>query len=230
MTDRRSYSIRELADLSGFSPRTIHFYIRKGLLQGMGRRGPRTRYPAEHLDRLRLIQRLQRDERMTLDEIRDALQGSSPWTAAKVPTREEELRKLVETAVRGSGISPMDLISGRGRFSLEEIAGQAGIERIETSAGSRPPQSPSTPYPDDESGLMHLLSGLERSVGSTSVPRSTRRDKWTSVHITPDLMLSARGLRPHEISLLERVGDYLRQILEGRSRSVRPPGTGRKEP
>ena len=54
------YSLQDLADLAGATPRTIRYYIAQGLLASPGRVGPGTTYTEGHLNRLRLIKRLQR--------------------------------------------------------------------------------------------------------------------------------------------------------------------------
>jgi DNA-binding transcriptional MerR regulator len=68
----REYKLDELAELSGFPGRTIRLYITEGLLPGPLRVGPRAAYGAAHLERLRLIRRLQ-SEGLTLSAIRRRL-------------------------------------------------------------------------------------------------------------------------------------------------------------
>lgn len=63
------FSLTELADLAGVSPRTVRYYIAQGLLPAVGQSGPGSKYDAGHLTRLRLIRRLQA-EHLPLAEIR----------------------------------------------------------------------------------------------------------------------------------------------------------------
>ena len=49
-------TIRELEELTGFSARSIHHYISRGLLPGAQGSGPAARYGKEHLLRLKLIE------------------------------------------------------------------------------------------------------------------------------------------------------------------------------
>ncbi len=74
MPDDPRYSLTELADLGGVTPRTVRYYITSGLLPGSGRSGPGAKYSDEDLARLRLIRRLQR-EHLPLAEIRQRLAG-----------------------------------------------------------------------------------------------------------------------------------------------------------
>src|SRR4051794_35874063 len=54
-----SLSIEELAQRSGFTPRSIREFQPHGMLPPPERKGRVGRYRLEHLDRLRLIERLQ---------------------------------------------------------------------------------------------------------------------------------------------------------------------------
>ena len=62
----------KLADLGGVTPRTVRYYLSSGLLPGVGQSGPGAKYGEDHLGRLRLIRRLQRDH-LPLAEIRRRL-------------------------------------------------------------------------------------------------------------------------------------------------------------
>jgi DNA-binding transcriptional MerR regulator len=74
-----SYTLSELETESGFDKRTIAYYISEGLLPKVGRRGPRTRYPLDFLERLMFIRRvrdMQDDGKLRavmLTEIRDVI-------------------------------------------------------------------------------------------------------------------------------------------------------------
>ncbi len=74
MPDDDRYSLTELADLAGVTPRTVRYYLAQGLLPAVGQTGPGSKYGADHLDRLRLIKRLQ-VEHLPLAEIRHRLEG-----------------------------------------------------------------------------------------------------------------------------------------------------------
>ena len=65
-------SISDLEELSGVARRTIHFYVREGLLSSPDKPGGGARYGSEHLVRLLLIRELQR-EHYKLNAIRERL-------------------------------------------------------------------------------------------------------------------------------------------------------------
>src|SRR6476469_4308586 len=72
MSDEPRYSLTELADLGGVTPRTVRYYLGQGLLPAVGPSGPGSKYGTAHLARLRLIRRLQA-EHLPLAEIRRRL-------------------------------------------------------------------------------------------------------------------------------------------------------------
>src|SRR5262249_18661022 len=90
--------LSDLAERAGIPPRTVRYYVQRGLLQAPRFRGPDTAYEEEHLIRLRAIRRLQERffpldaiqvelARMTPDAIRALAEGAepSPLTATMAP-------------------------------------------------------------------------------------------------------------------------------------------------
>jgi DNA-binding transcriptional MerR regulator len=57
--DENKYSIRQLAELTGFPARTIRYYVQEGLLEAPAGRGRGGFYYDSHLARLRQIKTLQ---------------------------------------------------------------------------------------------------------------------------------------------------------------------------
>lgn len=73
-------SVVDLAAEAGTTVRTVRYYQSEGLLPAPERHGRQARYRAEHLDRLRLITRLQ-DQGLRLSAIADLLAGTDEATA-----------------------------------------------------------------------------------------------------------------------------------------------------
>lgn len=101
MGSPRAYTMSELVQRSQFDKRTIAYYVQEELLPRVGRRGPRTRYSEEFLDRLMFIRRLRdlqdsgRLRAVTLLEIRaliDRLSVEEIRRASKEGVSEETLR------------------------------------------------------------------------------------------------------------------------------------------
>jgi len=87
----------EVEERTGFDKRTIAYYVQEGLLPKVGRRGPKTRYSRQFLDRLMFI-RMTRDLQdrgrmgtMTLGEIKDLLDKLPERTIHDMVTGKEPL-------------------------------------------------------------------------------------------------------------------------------------------
>ena len=84
------YTLDELVEHSGFSLRTLRFYIQEGLLPGPDSRGKYAHYSQEHLERLAVIIRLKK-MRLPLQEIRRLLENMTP----------EDIRQQLESTIEG---------------------------------------------------------------------------------------------------------------------------------
>ncbi|WP_338871112.1 MerR family transcriptional regulator [Myxococcus stipitatus] len=83
---RTEWKLAELAEEAGVSPRTVRYYVQRGLLSAPNFRGPDTAYGEEHFIRLKAIRVLQA-RFLPLDAIQAELQRLSL----------DELRKLAES-------------------------------------------------------------------------------------------------------------------------------------
>lgn len=81
--------LSELSDRTKISPRTIRYYIQQGLIPAPEARGPGAHYGPEHVDRLRLIRRLQQ-EHLPLSEIRRRIEKLSPREVKRILEAEPE--------------------------------------------------------------------------------------------------------------------------------------------
>jgi DNA-binding transcriptional MerR regulator len=71
-----TYKLEELAAAAGVSPRTVRYYVQRGLLSAPVFRGRDTAYDEDHLLRLRAIKRLQ-ERFVSLDAIQAELEQRS---------------------------------------------------------------------------------------------------------------------------------------------------------
>ncbi len=74
MAESRVYRIGELAEATGVTRRTIHYYVGRGLLPAPSGAGLGTTYDDEHYYRVLLIKKMQQAY-LPLDEIRARLTG-----------------------------------------------------------------------------------------------------------------------------------------------------------
>ena len=72
MNDNNEYRVGELAEATGVTRRTIHYYVGRGLLPAPSGAGLGTVYSEEHLYRVRLIKKMQ-EAYLPLEEIRRRL-------------------------------------------------------------------------------------------------------------------------------------------------------------
>jgi Ca-activated chloride channel family protein len=70
------YKLEDLARRAGVSPRTVRYYVQRGLVPAPAFRGPDTAYGEEHLATLLAVKRLQEDF-WPLDAIAGAIAGRS---------------------------------------------------------------------------------------------------------------------------------------------------------
>lgn len=87
--DPEPLDLLELSDRAKVSPRTIRYYIQQGLIPAPETRGPGAHYGPEHVDRLRLIRRLQQ-EHLPLSEIRKRIEKLSPGEVKRLLEQEPE--------------------------------------------------------------------------------------------------------------------------------------------
>jgi DNA-binding transcriptional MerR regulator len=119
--------LTELADRAGVSTRTVRYYIQQGLLQEPEARGPGAHYSEEHLDRLLLIKRLQK-EHLPLAEIRKAIESGAAEAPAPRTARDyirTVLGKQTPLEVRESAPSfsaPDDTLSTRSQWERVTLA------------------------------------------------------------------------------------------------------------
>jgi DNA-binding transcriptional MerR regulator len=78
--------LKSLCELTGVSPRTVHFYIHQRLLPPARGVGRGARYTDVHRDRLRLIRELQ-DQHLPLAEIRRKIEGLSSRELSRLADR-----------------------------------------------------------------------------------------------------------------------------------------------
>ena len=93
------WDLNELADAAGVTPRTVRYYVQQGLLPAPAARGPGAHYERDHLDRLRLIKRLQR-QHYPLAEIRRRPGVNSTVTRQRHdPSRRSRFGRMAAPAV-----------------------------------------------------------------------------------------------------------------------------------
>jgi DNA-binding transcriptional MerR regulator len=191
------YSLQDLADLAGATPRTIRYYIAQGLLASPGRVGPGTTYTDGHLNRLRLIKRLQR-EHLPLAEIRSRLAALDDATVASL---------VAATPAEPASGSAIDYIRGI-------LGGDGPIEQM--------PLTPPIPARPGASPAFSRLAAYDLPASSPAEPGGSGfasptpdRSQWDRILLAPDVELHVRRPLARLVhKRVERLIQIARELLE----------------
>lgn len=187
MPDDDRYTLTELADVAGVTPRTIRYYLGQGLLPAVGQSGPGVRYGPGHLARLLVIRRLQ-VEHLPLAEIRRRLEALDEATIVELAGSEptpptDSALDYLRSVLAGGG-------SGSG--DIPQSASKTGYLRAVAAPGLQSSAAPAAP-----------ASGpIERS-------------QWERIVLAPDIELHLRRplSRSHN-KQVERLVTIARELLE----------------
>ncbi|HYI22570.1 MAG TPA: MerR family transcriptional regulator [Candidatus Limnocylindrales bacterium] len=181
------YSLQELSRLADVTPRTIRYYIVGGLLPAPTQSGPLARYSEMHLDRLRLIKKLQAAH-LPLAEIRSRLSGMAD---AEISTIAEE-EAFPPPSTNSAADYIRDVLGGTSTHpsaALPEQPMVANVALPRMESPGKPAKPPPGPEPD--------------------------RAQWERISLDPDVELHVR--RPLTRQLNKRVDRLIaiaRQLLE----------------
>lgn len=114
---RELYNLNEISAIAGVTPRTVYFYIQKGLLPHPGTRGPGAKYERRHLMRLRLVRILQ-GEHLPLAKIRERLTAMS----------DAQIEQAVSGTSSGAATSSAKPPVGSDRSQWERVVLTQGVE------------------------------------------------------------------------------------------------------
>jgi DNA-binding transcriptional MerR regulator len=199
-TDPR-YSLTELADLAGVTPRTVRYYISQGLLPSPGASGPGAKYDDTHLGRLRLVRRLQR-EHLPLAEIRQRLTGlddTAIATLAEAPAAvadpQDSALDYIRRVLGPRPVTPKRLMAGLEPPPAYTLAGEP--RNVESRPVTPPARSP-------------ITLGVEPAPG-----RNFERSQWERIPLAPDIELHVRRPLPRPLAKqVDRLVSIAHDLLE----------------
>ena len=194
-TDSR-YSLTELADLAGVTPRTVRYYLSQGLLPSPGTSGPGAKYDDTHLGRLRLVRRLQR-EHLPLAEIRQRLAGLDDTAIA---TLAEEPAEAINP--QDSALDYIRRVLGPAPVQPNRTLAMRALSMPADALPSKP--MPAAPLPNS--------FAVEPAAG-----RGFERSQWERIPLAPDIELHVR--RPLPRPLAKQVDRLYTVLPRLRSRS-----------
>lgn len=186
------YSLTELADLAGVTPRTVRYYLAQGLLPAVGQSGPGSKYDPDHLARLRLIRRLQ-GEHLPLAEIRRRLDDLA----------DHEIRDLA------------------GRPDPAPSTGSA-LDYLRTVLGDGPRGGPGRSRPLRTAVPAFAPVDIAEPRGATAARGNAKvtvapleRSQWERIAVAPDIELHIRRpLSRAQNKQVDRLVSIARELLE----------------
>ncbi len=192
------YDLADLCRAAGVTQRTVRYYIQQGLLEPPDSRGPKARYGEGHLQRLRLIKRLQRrhlslaEIRQMLDELSDAgVDEALGEPAAAEPT------------------SALEYIAALRASPAQSRSWQSW----QTNAQFAPPRLPLAVF--EESSGQQLAGGPATPPRSRGEESFGRRSQWERIALGPNVELQVRRpLSKTENRAVERLLDTARELFE----------------
>jgi DNA-binding transcriptional MerR regulator len=143
--DAFPYKMKDLSEKTGLPRQVIHFYIKEGLVPEGRKTGRNMAYYGDaHLDRIRLVRKLQHERFLPLKAIRALLESQeSAFSAAQRRLLGEVQQRLAYSpwlAARGGSLptlaAPILERNGLDRADLEELA-EAGILGVSTDEAGR---------------------------------------------------------------------------------------------
>jgi DNA-binding transcriptional MerR regulator len=208
MSNADRYSLTELADLAGVTPRTVRYYLAQGLLPATGQSGPGSKYDDGHLARLRLIRRLQA-EHLPLAEIRRRLDDLG----------DDEIRELAGT---GDPEPPADSALDYLRTVLGGPAARPALARPRLNVSVPPPLRPSMSMGLAEAAVSipaaaPAAESVPPAADERQVPSAPaiERSQWDRITLAPDIELHIRRpLVRAQQKQVDRLVTIARELLE----------------
>ena len=172
----------------------MRYYVSEGLLPRSGTRGPGARYPEGFIWRLLFVRRLQREERLALDDIRYAMEQVT----------EDTMQRVVQ------GTEPLDISGGATAEELRKRL-RSGEQVVPLVAMHRSTE-------DDAGSPIDYLDQVAGKFGQQPSKRPPLRKSTLQSHTVwrnDRAMIRVRGrVTPAQKKQIEHLGALLANILE----------------
>ena len=209
--DDARYTLTELADLAGVTPRTVRYYLAQGLLPAVGVAGPGAKYDDTHLARLRVIRRLQR-EHQPLAEIRrrlEALGDADVLAIAAEPAPEPPSDSALDYIRRVTASAPIGVREAPAVYRPALPRRMRSYEPSSLDIPAAPAAPAIAPMPPS--------TALPPGVADTPLvpPYRIERSQWERVVLGPDVELHIRRPLPRSTAKrVDRLVEIARDLLE----------------
>ena len=219
--DGAEYAIGDLAGLAGATPRTIRYYVAQGLLPPPAGVGPGAHYTDDHLARLRLIRRLQR-QHQPLSEIRQrlvllgerevaALVAGDAEEATPPDSALEYLRTVLASpsAPTAPGLPAWSFAPAPAAAPSITAAAPMLMRRVAEPRATPAMASEAPPLQDAEPGEPAPADETETETAAVE-----QRSQWDRIALTPNIEIHVRRpLGRLENRRVERLITIARQLL-----------------
>jgi DNA-binding transcriptional MerR regulator len=195
--ERWPYRMKDLCELTGLSRQAIHFYIQQGLLPEGFKTGRNMAYYGEdHLDRLRLIQKLQHERFLPLKAIKAILEDSTHSFEPSQRAMLVELKSRLSTTLASESDHPTTT-------EVAPLLAELGVREDELRRMA-------------ELGLIGLV---EQPTGTLRIARSDVRilEMWSqmrSIGFAEELGFTVEDLALYETTVSELFRREVALILE----------------
>lgn len=240
-----SFTLDELSDESGIDTRVIRSFIEQGLLRGPGKLGRYARYSRQHLDKLLAIKVLKEQQGLKLSEVRQQLLSMSEAqiemlaNSGSVRRPKQSALDYILSQTNQPGVSPNAVVPAANVTNGQVVEDDFDDEDYDDEDFEPRPKSKAPPVVQSSAQILEgwgpgpeyyqritkerlstpigkLLVGLEEITGDKTIRRQAKKETWHRIQVTPDIELSVRGINDDsQLARLERVADYLREILSG---------------
>jgi DNA-binding transcriptional MerR regulator len=228
MNEETLYTIGDLAEATGTTPRTIRYYTAEGLLPPPDTRGRYALYSQEHIDRLQLIARLKdaylplgeikaRMEQLSANEIRHLLADHAGQAAPTTASAAEYITQVLTTKVVPQATQD------RPRMLAESGSSY-------TPAQEHPPSEPlpigfAAPAPAlraegaAQGGLLRRLVSQRRERATPPSAQAAPEETWQRLTLAPGVELHMREpLAPGMRERVERLIAQARALFDDERR------------
>lgn len=192
-------TLEDLANLSGLPLRTLRFYIQEGLLPGPDTHGKFSRYSAQHLDQIKMIQQL-KSLRLPLSEIRHILNNMTVEEIGQLRGYQNGLREnLQPDRATNAKESPPSTVGSSALEYLRNL--ERGQENIKAAMS---PRSPAVPGP------------VKRTPIQTPAPMD-HQETWKRIRVNDRVEIHVRSAKDQEEERkISKLIEFAKKLFENR--------------
>ena len=206
---KKEYTLEDLSTISGFSLRTLRYYIQEGILQGPDTRGKNASYSQRHLDRIELVQRLKKLH-LPLREINHIVENMNPEEISQI----REYQDILNTKIKRPEFPDVSELSfNQNRSSALEYIQDLENKWENTKAIRETPQSPPSSEKTPAENASYTATGKHKTI-----PNTGTSEEWTRFIIHDGLEINFRQSKATDDEL--RIGmlvEYARKLFSDRS-------------